>query len=306
MRSVIALVRREFLEHKGAFLFAPLVLLAIFAVAIGSAVLLNETKIPLEVTEPSALRFFETAFVGMGVLWFIYLMAALFFYYADAFSADRRNNSMLFWKSMPVSDFTILMSKMLAGMTLFPALIFLMLLATGLALYAITAAAVASLPMLQVPGIGEVAASTGQVALFSVGYLALALLWYAPFFAWVGALSTVVGRWSIPLAFLIPGLAVIGENLFFRGIGSILGSLLLPNGVPSGGYILDFLGSRVQFGFDRADLFHTFATPEAFSATSLLAQLAGRIDWAQMAAGIAAAVVLVWLASEYRRRIVVA
>ena len=30
---------------------------------------------------------------------------ALFFYFADAFSADRRNNSMLFWKSMPVSRF---------------------------------------------------------------------------------------------------------------------------------------------------------------------------------------------------------
>ena len=60
----------------------------------------------------------------MGVLWFVYLMVALFFYFADAFNADRRNNAMLFWKSMPQSDFKMLMSKMLAGMTILPALIF--------------------------------------------------------------------------------------------------------------------------------------------------------------------------------------
>ena len=67
---------------------------------------------------------FEVGFLGMGALWFVYLMAALFFYYADAFNADRRNNAMFFWKSMPLSDFKILSSKMLAGLTIFPALIF--------------------------------------------------------------------------------------------------------------------------------------------------------------------------------------
>ena len=71
-----------------------------------------------------ALKFFEIGFLGMAALWFVYLMVALFFYFADAFNADRRNNAMLFWKSMPVSDFSILGSKMLAGLTIFPALIF--------------------------------------------------------------------------------------------------------------------------------------------------------------------------------------
>ena len=41
-------------------------------------------------------------------LWLAYLAVALFFYFGDAFSADRRNNAMLFWKSMPVSDLKIL------------------------------------------------------------------------------------------------------------------------------------------------------------------------------------------------------
>ena len=305
MRSMVALVQREFQEHKGAFFFAPLVLLALFTLLLGSALAFNEVKVPVSVSDASALKFFEIAFLGTGALWLIYLMAALFFYYADAFSADRRNNSMLFWKSMPLSDFKVLLSKMAAGLTLFPAIIFAMLLATGLVIYGLTSIAVLSLPNLEVPGFGDVLASAFNLAWFCLAYLALGLLWYAPFFAWVGALSTIVGRWSIPLAFLIPGLAVLGENLFFRGIGGILGGLLFPGGAPSGGYILDYLGYRADFGLDERQVMATFADAQ-FDAVAMFGRLLAGIDWAQMAGGVAVAVVLVWLASEYRRRVIVA
>ncbi len=59
---------------------------------------------------------FEFGFLALSALWMVYLMATLFFYFADAFSADSRNNAMLFWKSMPQSDFKILASKLTAGL----------------------------------------------------------------------------------------------------------------------------------------------------------------------------------------------
>ncbi len=71
------------------------------------------------------LKFYELAFMASIAGWTFYLLITLFFYYADAFSADKRNNAMLFWKSMPVSDLKVLSSKMVAGLTVFPALIFL-------------------------------------------------------------------------------------------------------------------------------------------------------------------------------------
>ena len=122
----------------------------------------------------------------------------------------------------------------------------------------------------------------------------------------MGTLSTAVGRWSIPLAFLIPGLAVLGENLFFRGVGGIVGSLLFPGGVPSGGYILDYLGYRADFGLDEHKMMAMIARDGQFDAATTFSALMAGIDWAQMAGGIAVAVVLVWLASEYRRRVIVA
>jgi ABC-2 type transport system permease protein len=306
MKSMLAMIHREYLEHRGAFLYAPLVLLGLFTLAMVAALVFNKIRIPFDVDTETALEFYEVAFLGMGVLWFMYLMVALFFYFADAFNADRRNNAMLFWKSMPLSDFEVLGAKMLAGLTILPGLVFLALVVTGIVLYGLTGLAVTALPRLVVPGIAETTLSLVQVGGLAFLHLALALLWYAPFFAWVGALSTVVGRWSIPLAFLIPGLAILVENMFFRGFAGLFGNLLFPADGPRGGYVLDYLKQRASFGPDDAGRFESMFTEDrAIDVGQLATELLASIDWTQMAIGIAAAAILVFLASEYRRRVVV-
>lgn len=292
MSSMTALIRREYLEHRGAFLYAPVVLLAIFTLAIASALGFNKLRLPVEVGVPSALKFYEVGFAFLAALWFLYLMVALFFYFADAFSADRRNNAMFFWKSMPISDFQVLSSKMLAGMTIFPAMIFLAVLATGVVLYFQTMLAIVVMPRLAVPGVLDVVWSSLQIGLFALVYLALALLWYAPFFAWVGALSTVFRRWSIPLAFLIPGLIGLMENLFFADVG------------PKAGYFLNFLRQRADFGLDRGDIQAAFLRAGPVDVASLIAAFLADIDWPQLAGGLIFAALAVYAASEYRRRVI--
>jgi ABC-2 type transport system permease protein len=304
MKSMLAMIHREYLEHRGAFLYAPSVIVVLFAVAIAAALGFNKVRMPFNIDEVSALRFFELAFLGIGFLWLVYMMVALFFYYADAFNADRRNNSLLFWKSMPLSDFGVLMSKMLAGMTLLPGLIFCALIVTALVLYGLTGLAVTVLPRLMVPGIADIVTSAAEIGSFSLVYLALSLLWYAPFFAWVGALSTAVGRWSIPLAFLIPGLAVLAENLFFRGLSDIFFNVAFGTNGPRGGYILEFLGQRGSFGFDENYFETVFREGKAVNGWELTSQLLATVDWTQMVGGLIVAVLLVLVASEYRRRVI--
>lgn len=291
MRSLSALIHREYLEHRGAFLYAPVVLLLLFTAAMVSALVMHGGEFPFKLAVSTALRFYEVAFLALGGLWFLYLLVALFFYYADAFNADRRNNAMLFWKSMPLTDFKVLASKMLAGMTLLPALIFAMLIITGLVLYGLTGLAVIVQPRLPFPAIPDIVTSSLQIALYAMVYLALALLWYAPFFAWVGSLSTVVGRWSIPLAFLVPAVAVFAERLFVRDAG------------PGGGMIVDYLRERVRFGPEHMDMRASFFTDDRFDASQMIGNLLASIDWAQLGGGLIVAVVLVYLASEYRRRV---
>jgi ABC-2 type transport system permease protein len=306
MKSLVSLVHREYLEHKGAFLFAPAILLVLFAVTFGGSLIFNDHRLPFAVDADMALRFFKLGLLGLGGLWCAYIMVALFFYFADAFNADRRSNSMLFWKSMPQSDFKVLMSKMLAGLTLLPGLVFVVFIVTGIVLYGMVALAVTALPLLEVPSIGAIAAASVEMWTVILVYLALALLWYAPFFAWVGGLSTMVGRWSIPLAFLIPGLLVLGENFFVRGLAGMIGGLIAPSDVPRGGYILEFLRQRSQFGVDNGQFENAFVRQAPIDGWSMITEQVLAIDWTQMAAGLIFAAVAVWLASEYRRRFVVA
>jgi ABC-2 type transport system permease protein len=306
MKSMLAMIHREYLEHRGAFLYAPTVIVVLFTVAMAAALGFNKVRMPFNIDQVSALRFFELAVLGLGFLWLVYTMVALFFYYADAFNADRRNNSLLFWKSMPLSDFKVLMSKLLAGMTLLPALVFCAFIVTGLVLYGLTGLAVTVLPRLVVPGIVDIVGSSVELGTFALVHLALALLWYSPFFAWVGALSTAVGRWSIPLAFLVPGLAVLGENLFFRGLSDVFFNLAFGTNGPRGGYILEFLRIRSSFGFDENYFESTFREGGAVNGWELTSRLLAMIDWPQMAGGLIVAVLLVFLASEYRRRVITA
>jgi ABC-2 type transport system permease protein len=157
------------------------------------------------------------------------------------------------------------------------------------------------LPALTIPSLGDTIAASGQVLWFCLAYAVLALLWYAPFFAWVGTLSTVVGRWSIPLAFLIPGLVVLGENLFVRGFGN----LIMPMDGMRGGQVLNYLRQRSSFGLDDHDMFeNAIENNTALDITGILNRFVAQIDWAQMGGGIIVAALLVYAASEYRRRVV--
>jgi len=287
-----ALLVREYREHRVAFLYVPVGILVALALASLASLTGSHTRMFLAAVSPDSLKLFEFGTLLIFALWFAYLVVTLFFYFGDAFSANRRSNAMFFWKSMPVSDLKILSSKFLAGVTIFPALV-------------LAVAIVAALAFLVVIEVGEqiiglppasfvtLVTSLGQIIVFAVVNLALSLLWYAPFMAWVGGLSTVFGRWSLPLAFVIPGLASVIENIVFLGQG------------PRGGYIWGYLGQRWQFGLDGADYSRMLMTDAPFSAATYIAALWSRIDWWSMAGGLIFAVIVTWLASEYRRRRIV-
>ena len=295
MKAITALIEREYLEHRGAFLYAPAVILGIFALVMLSAIGFDRVGPRDFDTNVTSIKLFEMAYLFTSALWFAYLLAALFFYFADAFHADRRNNSMLFWKSMPVSDFKVLGSKMLAGGTVFPALILGativgMLITTGIATIGVF-----KLPVPVLPDLGAILGAAGQVLLFDVAFILLGLLWYAPFFAWVGLLSTLVGRWSIPLAFLVPGLLGLLENLLFDDAGG-----------PRAGYVLSYLRRRFEFIADNGMFEAQLFSPKSFDALAQISSVLAGIDWVQMLGGLVVATVFVWVASEYRRRFIAA
>lgn len=286
-----ALFVREYLEHRVAFQWAPLGILVLLAISGLSSISLGRIKGLEEFHFISAAKIFELGYLVLLALWLAYLAVAVFFYFGDAFSADRRNNAMLFWKSMPVSDAKILSSKTLSGLLFFPGIILVVGMVSGLLFYLLVNIAAYIAPVIGFLNPLEGLGGFVQVTLFGVVFFVLTMAWYAPFFAWVGGLSTIFGRWSMPLAFVIPGLLAVIENISFFGQG------------PRGGYIWQYIAYRSNSpALNEADFQLMAMNSQSFDASFYVGRMFQHTDWTQMGIGLAFAVLVIWLASEYRRR----
>lgn len=291
MTAMTALIKREFLEHRGAFLYAPAMLLTSLVLLIIAGIVFGDTRGMVVGEEAfSGMRLYQVGLLAVFAVWSAYLMVALFFYFADSFSADRRNNALLFWKSMPQSDLKVLASKALSGLTVFPALILSFAIISGLALYLLGFAVAARLPFVPLAGPIEMIGSLFSVAVTGVFFVVLSILWYAPFLAFVAGLSTLVQRWSIPLAFLIPGALVLVERILSFG-------QLRPS-YPIGTY----LAQRGEGFLEEVDYLALLSEGGLFAPMALIGEMFARIDWLQMVIGLIFAAVVVYAASEYRRR----
>ena len=147
-----------------------------------------------------------------------------------------------------------------------------------------------ALPVLGMPDVLGTASAWLEISLAAFCYLVLGLLWYVPFFAWVGALSTVVGRWSIPLALLLPVVVSLFEGVVDFG------------SAPGGSYILSFLRSRLSLPFESADIELAALGAQPLDVPALAGRLIVHMDWLSVLGGLVFAVVAVYFASEYRRR----
>ena len=143
------LLRREFWEHKGGFLWAPLVaggislLLTIMAIVVGEVVarraiasgklqvddvMVNGLDIGKLTSQMDAKQLHD---LGNGIdisllmasSWpFIVLAFVVFFYCLGALYDERKDRSVLFWKSLPVSDSETVLSKAASALLVAPVL----------------------------------------------------------------------------------------------------------------------------------------------------------------------------------------
>ncbi len=293
MKAFAALVHRELIEHRGAFMMAPLILVAIMFVPtlISFATGRVDGHFAGFLFTAAPMRVYEMGFLAFGAGWCLYLVGVLFFYCADGFSADRRNNAMLFWKSMPISDFKMLVAKLTATLTILPAMIYAVALLSALLLFAIAFLASSFSGGGGVAMLGNVAMVYGQIALALLLVLLIGLLWYLPFTALVGAMATVVGRWAIPLSLLLPGLVAVAEWVVLGGLS------------PVHTHTWQYLSYRADFQVSQGYIETWSTTAAPFSFPAFASDLIGRTGWMQVGLGAVFALVVIYLASEYRRRV---
>lgn len=292
MKAFLALVHREFIEHRGAFLIAPLVLVGVvFALTLlAFGVDRLDTRMTGQLSFVVPTWVFEAGFAGLAGAWLAYLGFVLFFYCADGFAADKRNNAMLFWKSMPVSDFKVLLSKITAALTILPGAVFGVALVSLLILFGVTyvTALIAGLGGPEL--LGSILGIYGQMSLVFLVVLACGLLWYLPYMALVGAMGSMVGRWAIPLALLLPTVLSALEWVTLGGTH------------PFATRTWDYLTYRSSLPVSADHLDRVFEGQEAFNSMLFVTDFLQKFDWLQVGIGAVFALVVLYIASEYRRR----
>jgi ABC-2 type transport system permease protein len=122
VRTLLLLIRREYWEHRVLW-SAPLVLAAIYlllcmlptAVAPGG---MWSGQMPGSAA--AGVRLFVRLQVLFAGCLFALLAIVEFFYLTDCLYAERRDRSILFWKSLPVSDSATVLSKLLVAVLVTP------------------------------------------------------------------------------------------------------------------------------------------------------------------------------------------
>ncbi len=185
-------VWRELWENRSIYI-APLIVAAVqvFGFAI-SIIGLAERRRALLLLDPAKQR------AGIEMPYDIAAMMMIFtvfivgvFYCLDALHGERRDRSILFWKSLPVSDLTTVLSKAIIPLAVLPVVAFALTVCVQLIMLLMT------VPMFQ----------NWLVLLYGLAALSL---WHAPIYGWL----LLVSGWARRATFLWAVLPLIVIQIF--------------------------------------------------------------------------------------------
>jgi ABC-2 type transport system permease protein len=192
-------VRRELWEHRSSYL-APLAiaLLALtgFAFHLGNWADAMRAVAALPPAKQVAVTVMPFGLMTSVILVTGWIVGV--FYALDALYAERRDRSMLFWKSLPVSDLTTVLAKAAVPIVVITAI------ATAIALTAQLLLLAGGAAMLAARGIEAPLGSVTwvQTWIAMVYGVAVHSLWFAPAFGWLLLVSAWARRSPFLWAFL--------------------------------------------------------------------------------------------------------
>jgi ABC-2 type transport system permease protein len=201
-------IRRELWEYRSIYI-APLAAAAVFLLGFS----ISMFRLPQKMRDLSALDPIRQreliaqpyTFAALLIMGTTFLVA--FFYCLDALQGERRDRSILFWKSLPVSDLTTVLSKASVPLVILPLVTFAITAVTHWIMWLL------SMMVLAGSGVGAEAlwsrfSLTQMTVTILYHLLAIHALWYAPFYCWL----LLVSAWARRMAFLWAVIPVLTLN----------------------------------------------------------------------------------------------
>ena len=209
-------VRRELWENRSIYI-APLVAAIVFLLGFFISTVSLRHRMhgvwPLDSApggDVFATRYELAAALIMGTGLIVGL-----FYTLDALYGERRDRSILFWKSLPVSDLITVLSKLTIPIVILPLLSFAITIATQFVMLLLGSI------MLLGSGV-NIAALWTDASFFHVSLVLLYHLvtvhglWYAPLYGWLLLVSAWARRAPFIWAFLPPFVICVVEKIAFN------------------------------------------------------------------------------------------
>jgi ABC-2 type transport system permease protein len=208
-------VRRELWETRAIYI-APLIAAAVFLFGFLINIIHLRRHLgvsPLDPAQQQHLLF--TRYELAAALIMVTAFIVGIFYTLDALYGERRDRSILFWKSLPVSDLTVVLSKVTIPAVVLPLASLVITIATQFIMLVLSSAVFAG------SGI-DVAKLWTEASFFHVSVVLLYHiltvhgLWYAPIYGWLLLVSVWAPRtpflWAVLPPFVICGVEKLAFN----------------------------------------------------------------------------------------------
>jgi ABC-2 type transport system permease protein len=297
--TFVTLLRREFWEHRG-LLYAPLavaIMLVVFTLIGGGMprgpiviqVNGNEANFISAMSGPQQRKFFGIVVAGLMVPQLLVAMVVTFFYLLDSLYSERKDRSILFWKSLPVSDTLTVVSKAAVALVVVPLVVYLLSLVVSLVVFGAMGLKYSGTPLASLVQWHTLDWFALQGVLLL--NIVVAALWYAPVVALLLMISAAARRATVLWAVVPPLILGLVERTAF-------GTDFVPR----------FIGYRLTGFFDAMGM----STGRPLQATTAeqverVGMLYDRINAAPLLAnvdlwlGVAVAVALLLVAIRLRR-----
>ena len=220
----LALIRREIWEHRSIYItpmaIAIIVTLGVFAMLIFAsgfaaeldAVIFGATNIAGETERKAALTLY---FLGTSWLFLVALAILTVFYCLDSLYAERKDKSILFWRSMPVTDAETVISKLIIALLVIPVAAIIGIIATHLVNLVVTSVWVS------MKGGDASLLIWGSVSLLDNWLAAVIVIlatgiWMSPFIGWFLFVSAYTKRSPLLMAFMPLFLLALLEKIILR------------------------------------------------------------------------------------------
>jgi len=209
-------IRRELLEYRSIYL-APLAIAGVIVLGSGF-VLVHLPQIMRSAMTLDAQQQRDALSKPFEVVASLIMFAAFIvsiFYALDTLYGERRDRSILFWKSLPVSDLTVVIAKACVLLLILP-LVALVITAVTESIILLLSCAVVAAKGLSVATLWAQLQPIQSMLGLLYHIVTVHILWYAPLYAWLMLISAWSRRAPFLWAALPPFAIIVFEKVAFH------------------------------------------------------------------------------------------